>query len=181
MSKITQHGDWHYGLSLHSSGCFVLFDRLSHMKIVNKNCTWLSGPCWKGEERKHGDWQSRDTVSLRSTYSQGHILHLVLLYHSVPIQIIQPGQRRVYTLVFSKVQYIRVSICTYWEWTAEYREGWDLCINEPLLTLIYVAVGLHELWISISPKVPMHKNSETIWIPSPKYCLSKYDFKCMKQ
>ena len=35
--------------------------------------------------------------------------------------------------------------------------------------------------MAISPKVPMYKNSETICIPSPKYCLYTYVFKFMKQ
>ena len=35
--------------------------------------------------------------------------------------------------------------------------------------------------MAFSPKVPMYKNSETVCIPSPKYCLSTYIFKFMKQ
>ena len=38
-----------------------------------------------------------------------------------------------------------------------------------------------QLWMAISPKVPMYKNSETICIPSPKYCFYTYAFKFMKQ
>ena len=38
-----------------------------------------------------------------------------------------------------------------------------------------------QLWMAISPKVPMYKNSETLCIPSPKYCLYTYVFKFMKQ
>ena len=36
-------------------------------------------------------------------------------------------------------------------------------------------------WMAFSPKVPMYTNSETICIPSPKYCLYTYVFKFMKQ
>ena len=35
--------------------------------------------------------------------------------------------------------------------------------------------------MTISPKVPVYKNSETIFIPSPKYCFSTSVFKFMKQ
>ena len=35
--------------------------------------------------------------------------------------------------------------------------------------------------MAFSPKFPMYKNSETVCIPSPKYCLYTYIFKFMKQ
>ena len=35
--------------------------------------------------------------------------------------------------------------------------------------------------MAFSPKAPMYKNSETIFIHIPKYCLYKYVFKFMKQ
>ena len=41
------------------------------------------------------------------------------------------------------------------------------------LTLIYAAVGLYDTHSlkAFSPKVPMCKNSETVCIHSPTYCL----------
>ena len=51
------------------------------------------------------------------------------------------------------------------------------------LTLIYAAVGLYDTHNlnGFSPKVPMYKNSETVCIPSPKYCLYTNVSKFMKQ
>ena len=37
------------------------------------------------------------------------------------------------------------------------------------------------VWMAFSPKVLMYKNSETVCIPRPKYCLYTYVFKYMKQ
>ena len=58
---------------------------------------------------------------------------------------------------------------------------WDLrkCFNPHLHgrgTIWY-----SQLWMAFSPKVPMYENSETICIPSPKYCLYTYVFKFKKQ
>ena len=58
--------------------------------------------------------------------------------------------------------------------------------NRVHLTLIYVALGPgtlwhSQIWMAISPKVPMYKNSETICIPCPMYCLLTYAFKFIKQ
>ena len=52
------------------------------------------------------------------------------------------------------------------------------------ISLIYAAVGLyntHSLNGVFSPKVPMYKNSKSVCIPSPKYCLYTHVSKFMKQ
>ena len=50
-------------------------------------------------------------------------------------------------------------------------------------TIIYAAVGLYDTHSlnAFSPEVPMYKNSKTVCIPSPKYCLYTYVSKFMKQ
>ena len=51
------------------------------------------------------------------------------------------------------------------------------------LTLIYAAMGLYDTHSlkDFSPKVPLYKNSETVFIPSPKYCFYTYVAEFMKQ